>query len=134
MKISTFLLIYFISLSASSKPDCSENEDFVSSTYGMLRAELLPLDIDFPESDASKRAELGDYRLLAFGTYSGITTPFEELLDKNEICQYGIRVISGLTDAYESKEHRVLAETIKQYIRIYNKSLVTHIKNTNSKK
>ena len=131
MKIFIFLSIYLISLSASAKPDCSERETFVSSTYGMLKAELLPLVVDTPESDAIKRAELGDYRLLAYGTYSGISIPFEELLGKNEICLYGIRVMAGLTDAYESKEHRVLAEKIKHYIRIYNKSLVEHIRSKN---
>lgn len=118
------MLISALTNAANGLPDCSEVEEFKSSTHGMLLSELLPIDVGSPEKDAKIRFENGDYRLLGYGSYSGIKIPGSELLEKNELCKYGVNVLQGITDAFESSEHRVLVEQFKSYIKKYNAYLV----------
>lgn len=66
---------------------------------------------------------------MAYGTYSGLQILFEELIGENKICQYGVRIIPGVTDAYELKEHRSLVEKLKIHIKTYNKFMAGYIKN-----
>ena len=94
----------------------------------MLISELLPIDLRSPEADAQIRFSNGDYRLLAYGEFSGVAVPGEELLKPNQICELGVRVFSGATDAYESSDHRKLVEELKAYVNAYNLAIIELLK------
>ncbi len=111
--------------SAQGLPDCAEHEDFATSTYGMLQMALLPTNISSPEQDARVTFANGDYRLLAFGGVGGYEVPGPNSLDVRVLCAYGVRTFPGLTDAYESSEHRIVADKVRGYSKKYNQFLVT---------
>lgn len=121
--------VILISVSTYAAPDCSKTEDFKSSVYGMLMSEMLAVNVDSPEEDAEIHFGNGDYRLLGYGVYSGIKIPGSELLENDEICEYGVKVFPGMTDAYESPKHRVLVEELKEYIKRHNAYILIKITN-----
>ena len=110
-------------------PDCSGMEEFKSSIYAMLRSELLPINLNTPEIDAKIRYKMGDYRLLGYGLYSGIHVPGVDLLGGNKICEYGVRTFSGMTDAYESYDHKILVKALRSYIEKYNAYILSELQN-----
>ena len=127
MKIILIMFLNY-SIQVTAQTDCSTIDDFKSSLYGMLKSDLLPIDANSPEEDAKLRIENGDLRLLAYGLLSGMKIPKEQLLKKNQICLYGVKVIQGMTDSFESSEHRKLVHKLREYINKYNTFMVKHIK------
>src|SRR5690625_2909117 len=119
MRILTSLAVLLISFPALSMPDCSDVEDFKGSVYGMLVSEMLPINVESPEEDAKVRFANGDYRLMGYGLYSGIKIPGIDKLEENEVCKYGVRVLPGMTDAFESPDHRRLVDELRVYIDEY---------------
>ncbi|RUO18027.1 hypothetical protein CWE08_12045 [Aliidiomarina iranensis] len=124
MRILTSLAVLLISFPALSMPDCSDAEDFKGSVYGMLVSEMLPINAESPEEDAKVRFENGDYRLMGYGLYSGIKILGIDKLEENEVCKYGVRVLPGMTDAFESPDHRRLVDELRVYIDEYNAYMV----------
>lgn len=127
MRILTLMAVLLISFPAFSMPDCSYVEGFKGSVYGMLVSEMLPINVASPEEDATIRFKNGDYRLMGYGRYSGIKIPGIETLGENEVCEYGIRVLPGMTDAFESPDHRRLVDELKVYIGEYNAYMLKHL-------
>ncbi len=127
MRVFFIISVMLSGVSANGMPDCSESDVFMTSTYGMLLSALLPINVSSPESDAQINFENGDYRLLGFGDYAGIKIPGSDYLDQNKICEYGVRILPGMTDAFESSEHRVLVEKIRIYIKKYNAYLLNRL-------
>ncbi|MCO4321186.1 hypothetical protein [Aliidiomarina quisquiliarum] len=128
MRILTSLAVLLINFPALSLPDCSGLEDFKGSIYGMLVSEMLPINVESPKEDAYVRFENGDYRLMGYGLYSGIKIPRIEKLEENEVCKYGVRVLPGMTDAFESPDHRRLVDELRVYIDEYNAYIVSRLK------
>jgi len=122
------ILTFFLSGSVEAGlPNCSDVEDYYTSMFGALKTDMLQIDIDNPKGDLDVRLANQDYRLLGYGTIGGLEIPHIEMLPQNEICKYGIRVFSGMTDSFESSKHRIMVEQFRQYIRSYNYYLIKKI-------
>lgn len=127
MRVAILFFIILMSPLVESMPDCS-GTDLQTSLYGMLQSELLPMHIDSPEDDADIRFNNGDYRFLAYGLYSGLKVPGTEALEKNEICKYGVEVLPAMTDAFESREHRLLVKKFRTYADRYNTRMLKNLR------
>ena len=120
LRFFVLLLLPVVVVSQECKPDMK----IETTNEGMLRSFLMPIELDNPEIDAQKRAHNKDFRFLATGSYSGLRYPG---LNENQlyvICRIGYRTIDGLTDAYNSKEHLLLAKKVRKYATIYNKEIL----------
>ncbi len=124
MNMVAILVAMAMSGSVTQLPDCSISEDFETSLHGMLKTEMSAINSDMPERDAHKNFGNGDYRLLGFGDISGLVVPTADQLTATQFCEEGVRVLPGMTDSFESREHRELVETIREYVRRYNAAMV----------
>lgn len=134
MKKLIFIVCLCSVLSAHGKVDCSQNEDYFTTTEGMLLALTFAVDFDTPELDARRRIEVKDFRLWKYGRLSGFHIPNSEKLEGDFICKMGTRVLEGVTDSFHSKEHADTASKAIRYAHIYNDYLITEINKIKSDK
>lgn len=128
MKFVLFFLLSVCLASTAIALDCSNSEDVNTSVYGMLKTELLPINLDNPETDAILRINMKDYRFLGYHNFSGLQVPEVGGTNNAVLCRFGLKVFSGISDSYESKEHRILSEKMKTYANKYNLYLLGQLR------
>ncbi|TMP23090.1 hypothetical protein CWB99_23545 [Pseudoalteromonas rubra] len=119
------IVILFLSLSSTAVAEtipCWKNPDTIPETkqIAVLKTHLLPINLETPEQDLKERVSHEDYRFIAIGSF-GIDYP--GLNNKELLCTYGFRYITGTSDALESKEHGSLIQAFKGYAVKYNTKL-----------
>ncbi|MCW8090211.1 hypothetical protein [Alteromonas sp. ASW11-130] len=132
-RLLLFILIAFSFSVAANDFDCSAEEEFLTTTEGMLRSLLLPIDLEHPIDDAKKRINLNDFRLWVYGDITGMVTPAKFEFKQNLVCKIGTRPMFGVTDSFYNKEHAELAELAKHYAMQYNSYILEYVDKMNHK-
>ncbi len=120
MRVLSVILFLSISLFAKAGDvPCWMNPDTIPETtqVAVLKTHLLLINLDAPESDLDARISHKDFRFIAIG---GFGMEFPGLKNKELLCTYGFRFITGTSDALESKEHGELMGSFRLYAQKYN--------------
>jgi hypothetical protein len=102
-------------------PACGQEQSVSSNTD---YAELRGLKIEEAAADARKAAAAKDYRLLAVKGYTIEVPGAGDDVSKLEK-EYGIRVLSGTSDAVRGEEQRRLNANARDYARKYNETILS---------
>lgn len=117
--VAVILALSSNSLALADHPLCWDSQETTPETtqVAILKTHLLPIRLESPQSDLALRLEHKDFRFIAIGAFK-MTYP--GLSDRELLCVYGFRYITGTSDALESKEHSQLIQAFTNYAKKYN--------------
>jgi hypothetical protein len=88
-----------------------------TSQIAVLQTYLLPIDLDSPDKKLKDRIKHGDFRFIGI---RGFTMYVPGLENQDLVCEHGVRIISGTSDAFESVQHLELVSEFTEYAAQYN--------------
>ena len=123
IKVLAIFLVSAFSISAAAENVPCQNHPETSpktTQLGVLKTQLLPINLEFAQEDLVARLAHHDYRFIAIGGF-GITYPGLE--NRELLCAHGFRFIHGTSDGLDSREHNQLVQAFTRYATTYNKLL-----------
>lgn len=133
MKKIIFILIIQIQFAIASEEHTLNCSTFgikeVTSKIAVLKASVLPIDLDSPEQDAKKRIGHEDFRLIAIPELTIRIPGISSQEDYKILCYFGVKQIDGMTHAAEDLPHLKLMGKFKTYISKYNQYMIEFYRN-----